>query len=114
MTDLHEGQSILPLTQRRIENLYRGGAEIAFGSCSLAMQGQYIEGCTTNMNSDAWSTEAYIKKVGNWARQRTQDGAWGRPYRDRKDAVAADNPYPGIPPPPPGMRADGGRMRAFE
>jgi hypothetical protein len=55
----------LPLTQRRNEYLYRGGAEIALGNLlSFVAQGQYVSSVGTNDNFDAWANPMFAVK---WA-----------------------------------------------
>jgi hypothetical protein len=59
------GFPTLPLTQRRIENLYRAGAEFKLGdSFSIAAEGEYVASAGTTANADAFSNPEFMVK---WA-----------------------------------------------
>lgn len=54
-----------PLTQRRIINMYRAGAEVALnGVFSISAQAEYVASAGTTSNNDAWSNPQFMLK---WA-----------------------------------------------
>jgi hypothetical protein len=54
----------LPLTDRRIVNLYRGGAEIALNDwISFSAQGDYVQSTATYQSNDSWSNPQFTVKA---------------------------------------------------